>query len=102
MVSKTAVCCGVLAAAWLQAAAAQQQPRPHPADPAATTPALVYTSAFAEYQPLRDEKPVSWRDANDEVARAGGHIGIFRHLIPGATPAPSSPAKPAQTHGGHR
>ena len=102
MFSKTAVCCGVLAAVWLQAAAAQQQVRPHPADSAAAVPAPVYSSAFTGYQPLRDEKPASWRNANDEVARAGGHIGIFRHLVPEATPATSLPAKPVQPPGGQR
>lgn len=80
MTTNYAWICGLLAAVWLAPAAAQQQnnARPHPADPAAAVPAVRHSSAFAGYQPLGNEKPAAWREANDEVARAGGHIGILK------------------------
>lgn len=65
------------AALWLQPAHAQQQARANPADPRAETPSSGYQSAFDGYRPFRDEKLQSWRDVNDDVGRAGGHIGIF-------------------------
>ncbi len=83
--------CGVLSTlAWLPVSAPAQQ---HPADPLATTPPAAYRSAYEGYRPLRDQKPASWRDANDEVARAGGHLGIFGGAHAGhgkATPASPS------------
>jgi hypothetical protein len=96
MQQKPAILCCALALAvlWLQPAAAQQPPRQHPADPAVTVPPARYTSAFAGYQPLGDEKTAPWRDVNDEVARVGGHLGIFRNQATGAAPA-------AAGHAGH-
>lgn len=57
-------------------AAAQHEPRPEPANPAAPVPAFKYDSTFAGYRGFREEPLAPWRDVNDEVARAGGHIGI--------------------------
>jgi hypothetical protein len=99
--------------------AAAQQSRPDPADPAAAVPVVRYESAFAGYTPYREPNPVPWRDANDDVAQAGGHAGIFRdhgkHAPgkPAAKPAAGTPVKPDTTapkaaekptpdHGGHR
>ena len=59
-------------------AAAQQQARPQAADPAAPAPATTYESVFSGYRGYRDEPLATWREVNDEVARAGGHIGIMR------------------------
>ncbi len=84
------------------AAAQQTRPLPHPANPAAAVPAPVYHSAFEGYRPLRDEAPVAWRGANDEVARIGGHFGMFGGAANAAPPAsttagaPKPPAPPAQ------
>ncbi len=81
----------VLAALAPHAAAQQQAAKPHPADPAAPVPAVKYESAFSGYRGFREEPLAPWRDVNDEVARAGGHIGI----VGGAgrsTPASGSPA----------
>lgn len=75
------------------------QPQAHPANPQAATATAQYQSAFEGYQPLRDEKMVSWREANDAVARAGGHIGI----LGGATAGHSHPSPaPAQAAGAQR
>ena len=59
------------------AAAQQQAARPHPGDPAAAVPAAKHESAFTGYRGYREEPLAPWRDVNDEVARAGGHIGIL-------------------------
>jgi hypothetical protein len=73
----------------------------NPTNAGVRVPAVKYESAFAGYAPYREEKLAPWRDLNDEVARAGGHIGIFRGAgnaghggtAPGpAKPAPGEPA----------
>lgn len=36
----------------------------------------VYRSPLSEYRPYRVDEPLrSWKDANDEAGRLGGHIG---------------------------
>lgn len=88
---------------------------PDPLDPKASVPALSYESSFSQYRRLGDEKPVSWRDANDTVTRIGGWRAYAREAQqpdpasaskpPDATPAakPSEPAKPMPAgHGGHK
>jgi len=86
-------------------AAAQQQPRPEPANPTAPVPAFKYDSTFAGYRGFREEPLAPWRDVNDEVARAGGHIGIVGGAHGGhasgnaavmpAPPRPQTQAAPA-------
>lgn len=87
MQTKFAVLCCALAALGLHAAAAFAQSRGNPADPAAAVPATRYSSVFSGYQPLGDEKLAAWRETNDEVARIGGHLGMFRNQASGAPPA---------------
>lgn len=58
------------AATW--AAHAQPGPRADPLDAAAKVPPLVHQSSLASYRRMADDKPLSWRDANDTVARIGG------------------------------
>ena len=79
-----------LAALAPHAVAQQQAARPHPADPAAPAPAVKYESAFTGYRGFREEPLAPWRGVNDEVARAGGHAGIFggSHAGHGAPKAP--------------
>ena len=75
--------------------------KPDPLDPKANVPPLTYQSPFAQYRMLGDEKPVSWRDANDTVTRIGGWRVYAREAqqpdaAPTAKPAaPGSAAKPA-------
>ena len=46
-------------------------------DAAAPVPDTRYHSAFTGYQSFRGQKLAPWREVNDEVHKAGGHIGIF-------------------------
>ncbi|MBY0267172.1 MAG: hypothetical protein K2W84_12215 [Burkholderiales bacterium] len=65
-------------------------------------PATSYSSAYTGYRSWRDEPPASWRAANDEAARIGGHIGMFGGGAGTAPATPGAAAKPApQHHHGH-
>jgi hypothetical protein len=55
---------------------------PPPANAEARVPQTKYDSAFTGYQPFREQKLAPWRELNEEVHKAGGHVGIF-----GGTPA---------------
>ena len=110
---------GLLAAALLASLPAQAQPdvkaaQPDPLDPNAGVPAPSYQSAFSRYRLLSDEKPVSWRDANDTVTRIGGWRAYVREAqqpdpVPEAKPAATPPAAASKEtaqpmpagHGGH-
>ena len=112
-----AVHSALLAASLLATLAAQAQPaakaaRPDPLDPKASVPTPSYESSFAQYRRLVDEKPVSWRDANDTVTRIGGWR-VYAREAQQADPAPAAPAAPAAVptdkakpmpagHGGHK
>ena len=81
---------GVVAPVSLAAAAPS-----NPAQPDAPVPAVKYESGLAGYVPFREEKLAPWREVNDEVARAGGHVGIFGGAHGGHTagkPATNPPA----------
>lgn len=61
----------------LAALAAQAQPagkaaRPDPLDSNASVPALRYAPSLPTTPRPGDDKPISWRDANDTVTRIGG------------------------------
>ena len=89
-----------LAALALTALTAQAQPaaRPDPLDPAAAVPAPVLVSAIARSARAAADPPLSWRDANDAVARIGGWRVYARE---GRPPDPVPAAMP-QPHTGHR
>ena len=70
--------------------------RPDPLDPKASVPALTYSSPLARYRGFSDDKPVSWREANDAVARIGGWRGYAREAqqpeaAPTGADAPAAP-----------
>ena len=92
----------LLAASLLTTLTAQAQPaakavRLDPLDATASVPALSYVSSFSQYRLLGDEKPVSWRDANDTVTRIGGWRVYAREAQQPdpATVAPAAPTAPA-------
>ena len=81
--------------------------RPDPLDPQASVPALVYRPSLVPIQPSADGKPVSWREANDNVARIGGWRVYARQAQqpdpgPAASPPPPLPAPAQQGHAGHK
>lgn len=91
-------------AAWGQAGHAQHHPpgqktptakpaekppaKPAPGKPATAQPAArgdTYRSAFEGYRPFNPEEPVlDWREVNEAVREAGGHIGILKAAQPEA------------------
>ena len=87
-----------------QAQAAAKAARPDPLDPNAAVPTLSYESSLMQYRRLGDEKPVSWRDANDTVSRIGGWRVYAREAqqpdaasATAPAPAPATAAKPVDT-----
>lgn len=110
----------LLAASLLATLSSQAQPaakaaRPDPLEAKASVPALSYESSLSQVRRLGDEKPISWRDANDTVTRIGGWRVYAREAqqpdpAPAAKPAdatsaakPNEPAKPMPAgHGGHK
>jgi hypothetical protein len=77
------------------AAASAQQPGA-PAAAASAARDLSYRSVLEGYQPFADQKPGSWRDANDNVGRIGGWRA-YANEVQGAgavapQPAASGPA----------
>ena len=59
-------------------AVGKEHKRPDPADPKASVPSMPYRSAFEGYRRHEEARPTSWREANDEAARIGGHVGTLR------------------------
>ncbi|MDZ7590484.1 MAG: hypothetical protein U5L05_07245 [Rubrivivax sp.] len=114
---------GLLAAAWLAAAAgAHAQPAPAPGaastastastagplQPDAAVPAVVYTSPLARYRVARDVEVGSWREVNDTVTRIGGWRAYAREAaqpeaaVAMPVPMPAAASSPAATsHGKH-
>lgn len=72
--------------------------KPDPLDPFARVPVLRYESALKSGKTAGDDKPVSWRDANDTVTRIGGWRVYLREAqLPepaAATPPPAATALP--------
>lgn len=85
-----------LAATVAGAAAAQSAAKLDPADPKARVPTVEHRSVFEGYRRYAEPEVSGWREANEEVGRVGGHVGMHRQG--GATkPAPKPPA-----HGEHK
>ena len=85
---------GLLAVAALTAQAQTTAP-PRAADPLdaqARVPALTYQSALKPDRRGADDKLISWREANDNVARIGGWRVYAREA---QSPEPAAMPKPA-------
>jgi len=88
--------------------------KPDPLDAKAAVPGVAYESTFSRNRRKADEQPITWREANDTVARIGGWRAYAREAqqaepAPPAAPASASPAssKPMpmpmpQGHHGHK
>lgn len=95
-----------LPARWLAAlpaiavCSALAQPAPAPAGaPVAAQqqkplPLLSYRSAFENYQPYKQDKPVAWKEANDTVHQRGGWRAYAKEGAAETDAAPT-PAKPS-------
>ena len=83
----------IVALALPAAHAAEPIATPPAADANARVPETQYRSAFTGYQPFREQKLAPWRELNDEVHKAGGHIGIFGG---GAGTRAAPPAQPPE------
>ena len=76
---------------------------PDPVQSGARVPEIKHESAFEKYAPYREQPLAAWREVNDEVARVGGHIGMFGgaghadHGQPGPAPASASKEAPGQS-----
>ena len=87
-----------IAALTAQAQPAAKTKRLDPLDPKASVPRLGYESSLSQYRRLGDEKPLSWREANDNVTRIGGWRVYAREAQqPDPVPASDPAARPAST-----
>lgn len=68
--------------------------RPDPLDAKANVPALTYSSSLSRFRAFSDDKPLSWREANDAVARIGGWR-VYAREAQQPEPAPSGADAPA-------
>lgn len=96
------------------AATASPPAKADPLDARAVVPALRYESSFKAASRTGDDKPISWREANDTVARVGGWRVYAREAhqpdsAPAANSVPALPARaapaaatPQHSHGGHK
>jgi hypothetical protein len=55
---------------------------PDPADAAAPVPAVSVPSAFADYQPYRDQKAPTWQELNRAVTNPSGMAGMSHGYMP--------------------
>ena len=53
--------------------------KPHDPTTGAASAATPHRSGFEGYRPMQADEPMKgWREANDEVREAGGHVGIMK------------------------
>ena len=97
----------VLIALGAAASASAQQPGA-PAAAASAARDLSYRSALEGYQRFSDQKPGSWRDANDNVGRIGGWRAYAKEAQGAGAPQPAAappdgaaPASAPASHSGH-
>jgi hypothetical protein len=71
---------------------------PDPLDPKAQVPSVSYESTFAQFRRIGDDKPMTWREANDAVARIGGWRVYAREAQQPDPAVAEKSAAPAQAH----
>lgn len=86
--------------------------RADPLDAQARVPAVTHQSPLAAYRRLGDDKPVSWKEANETVNRIGGWRTYARQAqqpeSAASAPAPAASGSTAPqpgsapAHGGHK
>lgn len=76
-----------LAALAAGTASAQSGTRSNPADPEVRVPPATYRSALEGFRRHDEGRRANWREANEEAARVGGHIGILREQAAREKPA---------------
>ena len=57
---------------------------PDPTDAAVSVPALSVPSAFADYQPYREQKAPTWQELNRAVTTTPGKLGMSHSQMPSA------------------
>lgn len=85
------------------AVAQQKLKEADPTDAKAAVPAPAYQSVFKNYKAAADEEASpdkTWRAANDEMAKLGGHAGHIKDS-PGASSAPAPAQAMPADHGKH-
>ncbi|MFM0084795.1 hypothetical protein P0D72_38900 [Paraburkholderia sediminicola] len=55
---------------------------PDPTDAAASVPAVSVPSAFADYQPYREQKAPTWQELNRAVTSTSGKPGMSHSQMP--------------------
>ena len=79
-----------------------QQMRLDPSDPTTSVAAPATASAFADYQPFREQKIAPWKQILDEVAGGSGAAGHKGHsATPAATSEPKEIMPATSGHEGH-
>jgi len=76
-------------------AMAHAQPAAPPAS-SGSAMKLKYESAFSDYLPFTDFQVLSWKQANDDAAAIGGHMGQMKSSMPAMArkPAPETAPPP--------
>lgn len=84
------------------AAVAQSSSHPDPTDATAPVPPRRQASAFADYQPFREQKVAPWKQVMDEVAGVAGAAGHAGHSATATATGESEDTMPAASgHEGH-
>ena len=83
-------------------AVAQSSSHPDPTDATALVPPFEQESAFADYQPFREQKVAPWKQVMDEVAGFPGAAGHAGHSAVAAnTTEPKETMRAPSDHEGH-
>jgi len=83
-------------------AVARSSSHPDPTDATALVPPFEQASAFADYQPFREQKIAPWKQVLDEVGGGPGAAGHAGHSVTRAATSESKETMPAPSgHEGH-